>query len=153
MSSVWFRDFQDKTCATYWFMPLLMSLLGAILAVVVYWISQLLPSSLLQYSGYLMPSMTIAEAAKCTDHNSRDHYRRHRRRLLDNTGSADYRLISVWFNHNALFHAQPRHSTYSWLIRRSYFLQLDPHDDSATQYNCPVARTGAGVGGIRYASP
>jgi uncharacterized membrane protein len=59
MSSVWLRDFQDKIRATYWYLPLLMSLLGAILAVVLYWISQMLPSSL---PLNVIPSMTTADA-------------------------------------------------------------------------------------------
>ncbi len=63
MSYVKLRDFQDRIRATYWYLPLLMSLLGAILAIVLNWISQLLPSSLLN-GWYLLPSLTTVESAR-----------------------------------------------------------------------------------------
>ena len=61
MSSVRLRDFRDKTRATYWFVPMLMSLLGAGLAMILNWISQLL-TTFLQNSWYLVIPISAPDA-------------------------------------------------------------------------------------------
>src|SRR5208283_78070 len=61
MSSVRLRDFWDNVRATYWFVPTLMTLLAAVLALTMFWVDQAIPNNLLQDKWYIFHPETIAE--------------------------------------------------------------------------------------------
>ncbi len=62
MSSIRMRDLGDRVRATYWFLPTLMTVLAAVFAIVLFWVDQAIPSSLLQDKWYIFRPETIAEA-------------------------------------------------------------------------------------------
>src|SRR5208337_1618060 len=61
MYSVRLRDFWDNVRATYWFVPTLMTLLAAVLALTMFWVDQAIPNNLLQDKWYIFHPETIAE--------------------------------------------------------------------------------------------
>jgi len=62
MSSVRLRNFWDNVRATYWFVPAVMTLLAAFLAVIMFWVDQTIPNSLIQDKWYIFQPAGIAEA-------------------------------------------------------------------------------------------
>ncbi len=62
MSSVHLRNFWDNVRATYWFVPAVMTLLAAILALILFWVDQYIPSYLLQDKWFIFPPASITEA-------------------------------------------------------------------------------------------
>ena len=66
MSSVRLRNFWDNVRATYWFVPAVMTLLAAVLALTLFWVEQTIPNyllqNLLQNKWYIFPPVSITEA-------------------------------------------------------------------------------------------
>ena len=65
-SSVRLRNFWDNVRATYWFVPAVMTLLAAVLALTLFWVEQTIPNyllqNLLQNKWYIFPPVSITEA-------------------------------------------------------------------------------------------
>jgi uncharacterized membrane protein len=62
MSSVRLRNFWDSVRATYWFVPAVMTLLAAVLALTMFGVDQGIPNYLLQDKWYIFHPETIVEA-------------------------------------------------------------------------------------------
>jgi len=62
MYSVRLRNFWDNIRATYWFVPAVMTLLAAVLAVTVFWVDQTIPIYLVQDKWFIFHPETVAEA-------------------------------------------------------------------------------------------